>query len=174
MFQGGNLSICNSAHPAQLDFFCNSTAVDLVYSDGNTTAVDLSSFFKIYAQNSCQGHILSDSTVGDPRGPIISCTPSQAGYFFSLSNAVADLLPTGITLSDLDWPSAISNDDGSVKSTSIALFFFIVLGVALAVLSCLACLWCVLSERRLPYIMSTIIHTVRYPIDLAIRNARLI
>ena len=121
----------------------------------------LSDFYKVHVLDVCQGQFEPTTTAIDLNEKVTSCSSTQAGYYFDLSAIVAEGLPPGVTLANVSWPNGITGAASSNRATSVAMFFFFVVGIAASTFSCLAGMWGIWSQRKLSSVMAFATNLVR-------------
>lgn len=114
----------------------------------------LSDFYKVHVLDVCQGQFEPTATAINPQENVTSCSSTQAGFYFDLSTVVAQGLPPGATLGNVTWPNGITAAASSNRATSIAMFFFFVVGIATAAFSVVTGLWGIWSKRTLSSVMA--------------------
>lgn len=136
---------------------------DTTCSSNDTSAAEvlgLPDFYKVYAMNFCEGYFeLEEGQISESEN-VTGCSSSQAGFGFDLAEVVASSLPSGVSLSDLDFPRQVIDDKNFINSTSDAFFFFLIAGVIFIMLSILTGFWGMFSKRDLSNVMGITITVV--------------
>ncbi|KIX98229.1 uncharacterized protein Z520_06309 [Fonsecaea multimorphosa CBS 102226] len=92
----------------------------------------LPDFFNVHATDYCQGDYSPNSTVHHAKHNVTHCSKSTLGFHFQPTKIVQDLLPDGITLDDIHWPSDITNAEHTIKVVSRIMVIFYIIGIVLS------------------------------------------
>ncbi|OQV02010.1 hypothetical protein CLAIMM_07269 [Cladophialophora immunda] len=92
----------------------------------------LPDFFNVHVTDYCQGTYSPNSTVNHAKQNVTECSNSTLGFHFQPTKIVQDLLPAGITLDDIHWPSDITDAEHTIKVVSRIMVIFYIIGIVLS------------------------------------------
>jgi len=140
---GGILGSLTNSLSGELDSLVNDLSTDIA------NALNLSDFYSVHVMDYCQGDYSPNATARRPKENVTSCSSRTALFHFNPSQVIQDALPDGITLDDIQWPSAITNAEKDVKIASQVMAIFYIIGTAMAGLAMIGALLGIFINSRL-------------------------
>lgn len=126
-------------------------------TSGIANALDLPDFFTVYLRGYCNG-TYQDSASENPGST--DCSHRTALFHFNPSEMLQRYLPSGITLDDLHWPSAIEVAEGALKTFSVALSVLHIISIICVGTGVLAAAWKLCFDRRLSAMLNFAVDAV--------------
>lgn len=127
------------------------TANDLIgqAADAVTDRLNISDFYAVHVMNYCEGMFEDNGTDPDASKNTTECSARNALFHFDPTQIIEDHLPGDITLEDLNWPDEIETATDAIRTASIAMFVFWVIGIAFAGLTVIGALVTIFTSGRL-------------------------
>lgn len=116
-------------------------------------ALNISDFYAVHVMNYCEGLFEPNSTIAAENGTKVHknttyCSPANALFHFNVTQVVADVLPDEISLSDLQWPDAITDAQNTIRTASIATVVLFILGIAFTGLAFFGAIFGIITNGR--------------------------
>jgi SUR7/PalI family len=106
-------------------------------------------FYSAHLMTYCEGDFKPDAKDENAKEDVTFCSARKAFFAFDPTAIIEDQLPDGFGLSDLKWPQQVTDGLKVVKVASRAMYFFYLVGIALAALGMIgSCFGLVAYEHK--------------------------
>lgn len=130
-------------------------------------ALNISDFYSVHIMNYCEGLFEPNSTLAAENGTKVHknttyCSPANALFHFNLTDVVANVLPDQISLSDIQWPDAITDAQNTIRTASIATVVLYILGIAFTGLALFGAIFGIITTGRVSACVNVILEFLAF------------
>jgi len=137
-------------------------------------ALNLSDFYSVHLMDYCQGSYEPNATASNAKMNVSHCSSPSALFHFDPTAVVSSELPSGVNLTDLQWPSEVEDAARAIKVASMVMVIFYIIGIVFAGLAVVGALVTMFTAGRLSACINFMLNIVGTILHLEIAYANVV